>query len=235
MKFNNPSFPDLLNPDIQNFLSSFSLSFFNCGCPAATAVTTIPSDDCVVRVGEVQRVIIQRTLSSLTINTITIATTDPALKLTWTDLKAAADSTKVQVTPYVHAPEFDTSGKREAGGAGARAGGITTIIGSSPSPFSAEMHDISSEIETAMKDYRCEKNLSVFLINEHKKIWGIVDDLTTPTTFKGIPIDAFYVSDRQPSGHSDHDKHFLSWMIKPEWSNFLYAVTPTDFDPLLEL
>ena len=229
----------IINKNAQHVATALDLhapfiTKFDCGCPAASEVTDVPDDDCVTRIGEVQRVGIQRTLTATAINWITIASTNPNLKLTWTDLQSASDSTKVQFTPIVHAPNHDTSGRREAGGAGARAGGITTILGNSPSPFNAELHDIKVEIEDALKDYRCEKAVSVFLINEVKKIWGLVDDLGTPLTFRGIPAKAFWLSDRQFGQHAQHDKHMLSWMFEPEFSKLLYAVTPL-FDPLIEL
>lgn len=210
-------------------------SLLLCACPAPTEITDIPASDCLESLGQVQRVGFQRTLDGTTLNEITIGVNDPALLATWTTLKAAADDTKVQFTPKFANPVNEAGAIREFGTGNQVLDGIPINIGRDRSPFTAEFYNIKQAIITALKDYECEPELAVFLITENKKIWGLADDVASPTTFRGIPIYQFFVSDKQLGGYEEPDRNFIQWSFTANWSDNLYAVTPSDFDPLLEL
>jgi hypothetical protein len=213
---------------------SFNMSLI-CPCPQNAAVGDIDQDLCLERVGEVQRFGLQRTLNGTTENEIVIGTSNPNLLATWTDLKSATDSTRVQFSPEIHAPSGEPGEMREYGGEGETLGGVVRNLGRRPTPFQAEFLDITQKIAAQLKAYECEKKLSVFLIAESGLIWGLTDDLETPTVFKGIPIEAFFTSDKHLGHFVAPDKNYVRWSFKPNWSDMLYAITPSDFSALTEL
>lgn len=206
----------------------FLHQLLQCACPPAAAITTIPTDNCLERVGQIQKIGIQRTKDGATENIITIATTNPNVLATWTGLKGATDNTKVQFTPFIQEPTSEAGEAREYGGGNATLNGIPIILGSNPSPFEAKLIDIRQDIAEALKGYMCEKELSVFLVTADK-VWGLANDVTNVTTFKGIPIQSFFVSDKVIGGYEEVDYNMVKWSFAPNWSDKLYGVTPTDF------
>ena len=206
-----------------------------CPCPESAAITTITADDCKEAIGQIQKFGIQRTKDGLTVNEIVIATTNPNLKATWTALKAAIDSTKVQFSPEIIETTHEAGEARTYGSGNQVLNGIPLVIGRNASPFTAAFDRIQQKIAKELKTYECEKNLSVFLIDENGIIWGKTDDVDTPTIFKGIPIESFFVSDKKLGGFDGVDQNMLSWSFKQNWSDDLLGVTPSDFDALEEL
>lgn len=210
-------------------------SLLLCGCVPGAAIPTIPADTTIERCGQIQKIGIQRTKNGTAVNWITISTANPNLLATWNALKTATDSTKVQFSPYIYAPTNEVGGKIETGGGNEGLGGIPTIVGSNPSPFTAKFQDTKQSIIKEIKKLGCEKEISIFLVNECGNIIGLTDDTTTPTKFRGIPVRAFFVSDKKLGGFEGVDSNDLSWLFLPNWSDNLHIVTPTDFDALAQL
>lgn len=204
-----------------------------CACPPSAAPATIPVVDCIERFGEVQKIIVQRTKNGAVLNEITIGTTDPALLATWNTLKAATDSTKVQVTPYIAEFTNEETDPREASSTGV--GGIAAVLGSDFSNVQGYFHDVPQKVIKEIKKYNCEVGVSVFLINEHGQIGCIADDNGTPTKVRGIPTRSFFVGDKLMGGRDDVDKNRIMWKYLPSWSDEFYIINPTDFDPREEL
>jgi len=188
-----------------------------------------------VRLNEIQKFIIQRTATGTTKNVITIASTNPNILATWIALKVAADSTKVQISPYIDGPESEAGGPRESGGPGETRGGIPRRNGRENTPFSAKILDSPQSLIAELKAYECEDELSVFLINECGNIIGKTDDTTTPTTFFGFPIQSFFVSDLNMGQYTNSDSNMLQWNFPANWSDDLHVVVPANFDALVEL
>ena len=203
-----------------------------CSCPEAAAITTIPAVTCIESFGEVQKVIIQRTRDGSTLNEIVIATDDPTLLATWTALKAAVDSTKVQITPYIAELTNDDADPREASSVGI--GGIARTLGSDFTSSTGQFHDIPQNVIKTIRQYNCEVGVSVFLVNAAGQIGGIADDNDAATTFRGIPVRSFFVGNKVLGGRNDVDKNRIQWKYEPDWSDEFYIVTPV-FDPLTEL
>lgn len=168
-------------------------------------------------------------------NNIVIATTNPNLLATWTALKAAADSTKVQVTPYIQDVNNEPGEAREFGGGNQTLGGIPITMGRNPSTLEAAFFDLKQKIAGELKQYECEKELSVFFVNEHGQIIGKTDDPDSPTTFRGFPLRSFFVSDKKLGGFDEPDRNNLKMSFLPNWSDNLHRVTPTDFDALTDI
>lgn len=206
-----------------------------CACPPAAAITDISSDDCKENIGQVQKIVLQRRKDGANLNWIPIATSDPALLATWTALKAAVDNTKVQTTPFIQNPTSETGEAIEFGGGNQTISGIPLVVGRNASTFEAQFYQVKQAIIKEIKAFECEKELSVFLINEDGQIIGLTDDTTTPTQFRGIPIRSFFVSDKRLGGFEEPDSNTVSWGFEPNWSDDLYIVEPTDFDALTQI
>lgn len=206
-----------------------------CDCPAAAAITSFGADSCLERFGQIQRFGVQRTKSGTTLNEIVIADDDPEVLATWTALKAAVDSTKVQFSTFIQEPEAPAGEAREYGGGNATIGGTPILLGSNPTNFQAAFLDVKQSVILSMKGLMCEKTLSVFLVNENGQIGGITDSHSSPTTFRGIPIKSFYLSDKQFGMFEEPDKNFVRWSFVPGWSDYFHVISPSDFDALTEL
>lgn len=203
-----------------------------CTCPQAAAITSIGAVTCLERFGEIQKILIQRTKNGTVVNEIVIATDDPAVLATWTALKAAVDSTKVVSTPFLAEVTNESPDPREASSTGIN--GVSAILGGEASPFTGSFHDIPQSVMKDLKDYNCEVEISLFLINESGQILTIADDNTSALTVKGIPVvqSSFHVGDKIFGGREDVDKNNIKWSFRPNFSDELYIVTPTDFNGL---
>lgn len=208
-----------------------------CACPPGAALALPADDECLERLGQIQKIMIQRTTIAGVVNEFTIATADPALQATWDTELALSTSGKVIISPYIANPENEAGEARTRGGGNASVGGAEQVIGSTHSGFSAEFHDVAAEVMETWKAYACEKELSIYLINEHGQIIGLTDDHTTPLIFKGIPISpsSFFVSGKKLGMYEEVDMNFLNWSFPPDWDNKLHIITPTDFDALIDL
>lgn len=204
-----------------------------CNCPLQAAIETIPGITCIERLGEIQKVIIQRTKNGTVTNSMTIATDDPALLATWNTLKAATDSTKVQATPFVNEFDMEETDPREASSVGI--GGIAQTLGDDFVPAQGYFHDVPQSVIKKIRKYNCESGLSIFLVTENGQIVGLADDNESATTFKGIPVRSFFVGNKIPGGRNDVDKNKIMWKFLPGYSDELYVISPTDFDPLADL
>lgn len=204
-------------------------------CVASAEIGDISAVTTKVRLNEIQKFIIQRTKDGTSRNEITIATTNPNLLATWAALKAASDSTKVQVSPFIDGPESEAGGPREFGGPGQTRGGIPRRNGRENTPFSARLMDMPQSVIEELKAYECEDDLSVFLVNECGNIIGKTDDPASPTIFYGFPIQSFFVSDLNMGQYTESDYNMLQWNFRANWSDKLHIVTPSDFDALVEL
>jgi len=205
-----------------------------CNCPLGAEIGDITVPTCPEDFGQVQKVVFQRTKDGTTTNIITIGTTDPAVLATWTALKAASDNTKVTVSPFIQSPETEPGSIREFGGGNATLGGIPITLGANPTTFSGQIFRVRQDVIEALKGYMCEE-LSIFLVNEHGHIAGVTDDIGTPTTFKGFPIQSFFVGDRNLGGFEEPDSNAISWAWPSNWSDKFYVVTPTDFNAKTDL
>lgn len=209
-----------------------------CGCPLDAAIPTIPISDCPESLGQVQKVIFQRVFSAAGVkNSIDISgtsTAPPDALATWTALIAAADGTKVQVSPYIQGPSNEAGAKREYGGGNETLGGIPIIIGREPSAFTANILRSPQDTIKELKKLMCE-NVGVYLIDEFGRVAGVVDDPASPTTFSPIPISGLFIGDKVLGGLESVDMNAIEWMFFPNWSDNLHIVTPSDFNAVTDL
>lgn len=207
-----------------------------CPCPANAALTTIPAQGCAENFGQIQKVAFQRLGNAGTKNSFT-SSSDIKLLASWTALMAAADSTKVVVSPYIQAPTTEAGAARTFGGGNETLGGVEQVIGREPTSFNGVIRSVQQSIIKAMKDLQCEAsadNLGVFLFDENGNIC-CVQDATTATTFYPIPIRSLFIGDKSFGGLEAPDSNAISWSFLPNYSDHLAIVSPTDFNPLTDL
>lgn len=214
------------------------MSFF-CQCPQAASIDTIPDNDCPEYIGQVHKIILQREKQADgTVNTITVASTNPNVLATWSTLKSASDYTKVAVSPFIDNSNIEPGSVIEYGGGNETRDGITIPITSEFTQATGELLNIKQAVVKTLKKFGCESiaesGLAIFLINSNGNIWGKSTD--SGTTFQGIPARSFFVGDKKTGNRLEPDKNEIRWAFEPNWSDDLYSITPvTGFDPLRDL
>ena len=208
-----------------------------CTCPAATALTTIPSAGCPESFGQIQKIAFQRLRKADGTKNSFNSTAQITLKASWTSRMAANDGSKIVISPYVQAPSNEAGGPRTFGGGNETLGGVEMIIGREPSTFSAVIRSVSQSVIKAMKALQCEAtadNLGVYLIDENGAIEGI-KDARVATTYYPIPIRALFVGDKAHGGLEAPDSNPIQFSFLPNYSDDIAIVVPTDFNPLTDL
>ena len=209
----------------------------NCQCPAAASLVTIPAVQCSESFGQIQKVAFMRLRNGEGGKNSFTSESSILLKASWTPKLAADDSTKIVVSPYIEAPTSEPGGPRTFGGGNETLGGIEIVIGSEPTSFSAVIRRVPQEVIKAMKELQCEaaaNNLGVFLFNENGQIEAIADPAAEGTYYP-IPIHSLFVSDKGHGGYENPDSNNIQWSFAPNYSDNLKIVTPTDFNPLVDL
>lgn len=202
-----------------------------------TSIANISAINCFQNIGSVAKVMFQRYLdTSGSAVSITIGTNNPNLQATWTTLKAAADDTHVTVLPEVlHNPDWTGGDNREYGGGDETFGGVPINLGEEFMRFSGELLRWKQKPIQELKAYKNETKLGVYLINDSGEIWGLTDDHDSPAIFKPIPIFSLHIGSKIPGKRSTPDKNMISFAVLENWSDYLYGVTPSDFQALIDL
>lgn len=208
-----------------------------CQCPAAAAISTIPNVACAENFGQIQKVAFQRLRKADgTRNSFTTAASI-LLKASWTALLAAADGSKVVVSPYINAPADSGGDARMSAGGNDDLGGIAQVLGGNPVQFDGQLRAMPQSVIKVMKELQCEAqagNLGVFLFDENGKIEAIQDQ-TTATTYYPIPIRGLFIGSKIHGNFDAKDMNAIQWSYPDNYSDDLAIVTPTDFNPLTDL
>ena len=208
-----------------------------CQCPAAAAIATIPNVTCPENFGQIQKVAFQRLRKADgTKNSFTNAASI-LLKASWTALLAAADGSKIVVTPYITAPADSGGDARMTSGGNDDLGGVAQVLGGNPVQFDGSLRSIPQSVIKTMKSLQCEANagnLGVFLFDENGKIEAI-KDATDADTYYPIPIRALFIGSKIHGNFDAKDSNAISWQYPDNYSDDLAIVTPTDFNPLTDL
>ena len=208
-----------------------------CQCPAAAAITTIPVVTCPENFGQIQKVAFQRLKKADGTKNSFTSSASILLKASWTALLAAADGSKIVVSPYINAPADSGGDARRTGGGNDDLGGISQVLGGNPVQFDGSLRSIPQSVIKVMKELQCEAaagNLGVFLFDENGKIEAI-QDATTATTYYPIPIRSLFIGSKIHGNFDAKDSNAISWMYPDNYSDQLAIVTPTDFNPLTDL
>jgi len=197
----------------------------NCLCPLPTAITTITPNTCPENFGQIQKIAIQRTGDDFdggTNNVITVLAD-------WQTKIAAANATKIQVSPFIYnfalaAGEAITNG----GGDNTTLNGEVELVGINKSAASGMFKSLSSAVIQALQSYNCENATGVYFFNADGNI--IAQELS-PAVYTPFPISSFFVGDKTNNGFATKDENALSFQLNAGWSKDYAIVTPA-FNPL---
>ena len=207
----------------------------NCGCPLGAHIKDLTVTACKVAFGQTQKLLFQRIYSTgATKNSFSAA--NILLKTNWSTALAAADGTKITVSPYVQNPETEPGAARTFGGDNQTRGGVPITIGREPTAFTGVFYQESQATMEAMKDYYCEE-IGVWLIDEYGNIGCLADDINNPTAYYPIPVQEFFVGDLKLGGYSEPDSNAINFSFLPNWSDKFTIVKQStlDFNPLNDL
>lgn len=201
-----------------------------CKCPLGTALPDIPKFTCGESFGQIQKLAFQR-LSDAD-GTVSKFTSEKAItkKASWDTFMAAADDTKIVVTPFLNAPATDGGDARTYGGGNESLGGIEEVIGANPTTFSAVFRRVPQETIAAMKELVCESqahNLGVYLIDENGAVGAIKGE--TEGDYTPIPVECLFIGDKQLGGFEAPDSNAISFSFKPNYSDNLKVIA-CEFD-----
>lgn len=205
-----------------------------CSCPAAASIPTIGQMECAQDFGQIQKIAFQRIYSAGTTRNSFTSTADIKLLASWQALLTSTSGTKVAVTPYVENPTPDGGDAITYGGGNETLGGVTKVIGRNPVNMTFSLRQFPQSIIKALKELQCEVGLGVYLFNANGQILA-QQDPETATTYYPIPIQSLFVGDLMLNGLETPDENALSFSFAPNYSDNLAVVTPTDFNPLLDL
>lgn len=208
-----------------------------CTCPAAAALTTIPTAGCPESFGQIQKIAFQRLRKADGTKNSFTSTASILLKASWTARMAANDGSKIVISPYVQAPTNEAGSPRTFGGGNETLGGVEIIIGREPTTFSAVIRSVQQSVIKAMKDLQCEAqadNLGVYLIDENGAVECVKDE-SAANTFYPIPIRSLFVGDKSHGGLEAPDSNAIQFAFLPNYSDNLSIQVPTDFNPLTDL
>ena len=210
------------------------MTFASCVCPLPAAITEIGDLTCGENIGQVQKIAFQRRQATAPFATFTGATVGGAdLLASWTTLLAAADATHVTVTPFFE--NFVIPGAEaitEGGDDNTTLDGVAVVIGATTPEVTGTFRSLTGELLRQLKDYNCENDLSVFLINEFSQIIGTS---ANGTTFAGIPIQSFFIGDGDNNGKNTQDKTNFRFAVRYGWRDRLAFCVPSNFDPRTDL
>ena len=213
-----------------------------CSCPAAAALTTIPAAGCPETFGQIQKIAFQRLKKADGTANKFSNSNAITLKASWTALMAAADGSKVVISPYVQAPTNEAGEARTFGGGNETLDGIELVIGRNPSTFTGVLRSVPQSVIKVMKELQCEAqagNLGVILFDENGNIEAIEQSVTeggtTTVSHLPIPIRSLFISDKAHGGLEAPDSNNISWSFPPNYSDDLAIVVPDDFNPLTDL
>lgn len=219
-------------------------------CPAAASLTSILQARCAEDFGQIQKVIFQRLSGpGVTHNILTTATSSGGgssimLLADMQTLLAATDSTKIVVSPYVESPAVEAGDARTSGGGNDSLNGIETLVGTNPTTFTAQIRSQKQSVIKQMKALMGESkahNLGVYLINENGQIAGLDAVLeyggsgSPGSAICPIPAELLFVGDKAFGGFEAPDSNTLSWSFRPNYSDNLFIVKPTNYNPLTDL
>lgn len=205
-----------------------------CTCPANTALKPITAVSCPEKFGQIQKFAVQR-LSSSGVKNKFDSTTPIGTLASWTAFKAANDSTKIIISPFVNAPTIEAGEARTFGGGNETLGGIEEVLGANATSASFVLRNAPAETVRDLKALMCEDGqLGVYLFDENGMI-GAIQDASVVTTFYPIPIRSLFVGDKTLGGFESPDSNSITWNFMPDWSDYLSKQAPTDFNPLTDL
>jgi hypothetical protein len=192
-----------------------------CTCPVGTYLTNLGTITCPESFGQTQKLVIQRAAAAGTGGYGIVSTV--ILAATWTALKAAVDSTKAIITPFLSGLTTEIGKAKEFGSGNEVRNGIPIIFGTDPTKVTVKLYEYPASVIRNLKLLACEANLEIGLINE----LGFLGCRVDGTIYKGFPIQSLFVSDKMLGGFDGPDYYELTFQMKPNWSDYFTIVDPS--------
>jgi len=194
-----------------------------CTCPAGATPPSIPTPGCPEWVKQIQKFALQR---------FGYQWTDIKLLAEWTAAKAAVDSDKVEISPFINSPEIVAGEAITEGGDNSTLNGSVEVVGINPTSVTMIYKNPEAAIERGLKGWaQCEtKGVWYPFAADSSIIHGNngVSDI-------GIPFEGMFVSDRNVPGFGAKNFLTITFNMAAGWSDNLVISKPTDFNPLTDL
>lgn len=205
-----------------------------CDCPPSAALNSVTIHDCIEQMDQLAKIAGQRLKQADgTVNKFSAGTPITALA-SWTPLLAAADGSKIVMTPLIQEPENEAGAAREYGGGNLTLGGIPIPLGSEPSPWSGKFLQQKQDTIAQLKGWTCER-MGHYLIDKSGNIGCLCDDPANPTEYYPIPAYGFRVGDKVFGGLEGVDYNPVNWTYLEDWSDKFIIVKPADFNAFADL
>jgi hypothetical protein len=207
-------------------------------CPLPTALTAIPQPTCQFNMFQISRFAFQRRQASTAppfANLVAIQT-----KANWDTLKAAADSTKVVMSPIFNGFTITPSEGLVAGGNdNSTFNGIPDYNGEGFAQAQGQWKGLPPLTKRALDRLAMESlsgatgvsNLTIYMFNSDGYSF---QRNPTGTEYFGIPIYNFRLSSYGNEGFNAKTITNFSFTMPPNWGDYLTSVLPT-FDPLTDI
>ena len=193
-----------------------------CPCPLGAVIGDLEDLDCPAKFGQIGKIAFQIRGNAFT---------DITDEAEWTTAIAALDSTKVQMTPILHAQETTPAEPTTVGGAGSNEVYNGTVEYVSDGNYQAvfTLRNPSPAVLKALKAYECEvSRLGVYM--------GGSDFVLSNENMGAIPVTSLYVQD-SPSllGNENANLSLITLVFKDAgwFSNSLTSVIDFDFTTLV--
>ena len=195
-----------------------------CDCPAPTSIANITAITCPENVGQIQKLVIARSIDIATVAALII-------EANWTTLFGAVDDTHAVPTPLLDNPTVEAGAVITFGSGNEVRNGIPKVIGNEPTKFTFTLRAFPAATIRDLKALMCEPTLEVMFIQEDGKIVHILNGVLC----EGFPIQELRISDKKIGGFNALDEHMLEFSMPENWSDYLSITDPTaNFDPLTD-
>lgn len=193
-----------------------------CTCSFSTALGDITAKRCGEDFGQLQLLVFQRLNS-----TNKLAMTGGVIaESAFTTPLAAADDTKIIVSPYLYNPDVAAGDSQTWGGQNQTPNGVTFYMGADGTEITAELRMASQDVIKQMKDLICEAQsgrLGVYMLDGNGCIKGVKHySSATPPALDGltpIPIKSLFVGDLNMKGSGEPDYNSLKIQLPAGWSD----------------
>jgi hypothetical protein len=206
----------------------------DCQCPLPTALATSPTDPCKSVIGKIAKMFFQRLDDAN--NSFVEGTNGIALQTSWSALPAAADDTKIVITPELEDVIFAEPDILEDS---ENFDGAPIAIASGAQLVTAMFRNPTKEQLAALRALKCEPNLTVYFVDNNGKFLSREITDTPNITVAGVKISkgTFIMRDPAKAGtKADQFKAMIQFYLPEGWFDSA-NVTPSEdtFDPLTDL
>ena len=187
------------------------------GCPQSTALA-LGNISCLTDITEVDKILIRRTGQTA------LATTDLTTKAGLDALLAAADSTKIILSPWLYNSTIEPGGvitddKKVAG--------IPVVVGEEASKLNAKMR-LTSTVYAQLKELEDETGLEAIFITQAGDIFAKL--VAATPTYKGVPFKSIFTTAPRVGGNGTADEHDFEISFASNWYEDLTQILADDLD-----